>query len=130
MLGMTATFSVVSDSADVELDGFRLGYVAADGTQHRLSLADAWAVRFEAMAPARRVQGSERSAASAGPVVVIDDGWSRRVRVMAGTRPVDVVWTVTQRCSGWYAATTGARLDLRGLVCREIRRPEPASVNQ
>jgi hypothetical protein len=54
MFGVTATLSVVSDVAGVELDGFRLGYVAADGTQHRVSLADAWAVRFEAMSPARR----------------------------------------------------------------------------
>ena len=46
--------SVVSDAAGVELDGFRLRYVDEAGTQHGLSLADAWAVRFEAMSPARR----------------------------------------------------------------------------
>jgi hypothetical protein len=49
-----ATLSVAFDAAGVELDGFWLGYVAADGTQHGMSLADAWAVRFEAMSPARR----------------------------------------------------------------------------
>lgn len=55
MLDVTATLSVVSDAAGVELYRFRLGHVAADGTQqHGLSLADAWAVRFEAMSPARR----------------------------------------------------------------------------
>jgi hypothetical protein len=54
MFGVTATLSVVPGAADVELDGFRLGYVAEDGMQHRLSLADAWAVRFEAMSPVRR----------------------------------------------------------------------------
>jgi hypothetical protein len=36
MFGMTATLSVVSDAAGVELGGFRLGYVAADGTQYGL----------------------------------------------------------------------------------------------
>jgi hypothetical protein len=46
--------SVVPGAADVELDGFRLVYVAEDGTQHRLSLADAWTARFEAMSPVRR----------------------------------------------------------------------------
>lgn len=51
---MTATLSVVDDAAGVELDGSRLRYVDEDGMQHRLSLADAWAVRFEAMSPARR----------------------------------------------------------------------------
>src|SRR6266545_336094 len=91
MLGMTATLSVASDSADVELDGFRLGYVAADGTQAPAVAGGCLggAVRGDGSGPP--VQGSERSAASAGPVVVIDDGWSRRVRVVAGTRPVDVV---------------------------------------
>jgi len=33
--------------------GVEVGYVAEDGTRHRVTLADAWAVRFEAMAPAR-----------------------------------------------------------------------------
>ena len=46
--------SVVNETADGELDGFRLRYVAADGTQHGVSLADAWAVRFEGVSPARR----------------------------------------------------------------------------
>src|SRR5262245_9826154 len=54
MLGVTATLGLVRDVADAELDGFRLAYVAEDGSQHRLPLADAWAVRFEAVAPARR----------------------------------------------------------------------------
>ena len=54
MLGVTATLSVVCETAEVELDGFRLGYVDEVGTQHRLSLADGWTVRFEAMSPARR----------------------------------------------------------------------------
>jgi len=49
-----ASIGVVNNAAGVELDGFRLRYVAEDGTQHRLLLADAWAVRFEAMSPVRR----------------------------------------------------------------------------
>ncbi|MDW5324464.1 TnsA-like heteromeric transposase endonuclease subunit [Plantactinospora sp. KLBMP9567] len=36
------------------LDEFVVGYVTEDGTRRRVSLAEAWAVRFEAVAPARR----------------------------------------------------------------------------
>jgi TnsA-like endonuclease N terminal len=54
MFDVTTAFSVVCDVADAELDGFLVGYVAEDGTQCRVPMADAWAVRFEAMAPARR----------------------------------------------------------------------------
>jgi hypothetical protein len=54
MSGMTAALSVVSGAAEVGLDGFQLRYVAEDGTQRGVSLADAWAVQFEVMSPARR----------------------------------------------------------------------------
>jgi hypothetical protein len=33
---------------------FEVGYVTEDGSAHRVALTDAWAVRFEAMAPVRR----------------------------------------------------------------------------
>jgi len=46
--------SGVRDVADAELEGFRVRFVAPDGGQHRVPLADAWAVPFEVMAPARR----------------------------------------------------------------------------
>ncbi len=55
MSGVTVS-SVVGDWEAVALsaDGFEVGYVTEDGTQHRVPLADAWAVRFEAAVPARR----------------------------------------------------------------------------
>ncbi len=52
------------------MDDLQVGYVAEDGTWHRVSLVDAWAVRFEAMAPARRFPSRKGAAASAGPLVV------------------------------------------------------------
>jgi hypothetical protein len=54
MLGVTAALSVVDGVAGAGPEGFRVGYVAEDGMQCRVGLADAWAVRFEAMGPARR----------------------------------------------------------------------------
>jgi hypothetical protein len=41
---------------------FEVGYVAEDGSAHRVALTDAWAVRFEATAPvwrfySRKAQG-------------------------------------------------------------------------
>jgi hypothetical protein len=54
MFAVTVALGVVDDVADAGLEAFRVGYVAEDGTQRRVGLADAWAVRFEAMAPARR----------------------------------------------------------------------------
>jgi hypothetical protein len=51
---MTAALSVARDVAEEELDGFRVGYVSEDGMQHQVPLADARAVRFEVMMPARR----------------------------------------------------------------------------
>jgi hypothetical protein len=50
----SAALSVVDDVADAGLEEFRVEYVAEDGTQRWVGLADAWAVRFEAMGPARR----------------------------------------------------------------------------
>jgi hypothetical protein len=54
MLGMT-TLSAVRDTApDLSANEFEVGYIAEDGTRHRVPLADVRAVRLEAMAPARR----------------------------------------------------------------------------
>jgi len=36
-----------------ELDEYQVGYISQDGMRHQVSLADAQAVRFEVMAPAR-----------------------------------------------------------------------------
>jgi hypothetical protein len=41
MLDMTVTLSVVRGVADAELDRFRVGYVAEDGTRHQVPLVDA-----------------------------------------------------------------------------------------
>jgi len=41
-------------AVDGPLKEFEVGYVAEDGAQRRVPLVDAWAVRFEAVAPARR----------------------------------------------------------------------------
>jgi hypothetical protein len=79
MLGMTATLSVVCQTSEVELDGFRLGYVDESGTQHWLSLADAWAVRFEAMSPARRYRARKGQRHLPGL------WWSSRWLVTSGT---------------------------------------------
>src|SRR5512143_1370752 len=54
MLGVMTLPAVRGTAADGLLDGFEVGYVAEDGTQRRLPLADVLAVRFEAMAPVRR----------------------------------------------------------------------------
>jgi hypothetical protein len=95
---VTAALSVVRDVADTELDRFRVGYVAGDGTQHRLSLVDAWAVRFEVMAPAWRFTArkgkDDRSLAPSGnrpqhsspPCVGVRRGAGAYVRMGVGAR--------------------------------------------
>jgi hypothetical protein len=93
MFGVTAAVFRAVDVADAGLEGLRVEYLAEDGTQRRVGLADAWAVRFEAMAPGAAVHGAEGAAASAGLprglLVVVDGRWSRGVRVEAGTRSRD-----------------------------------------
>jgi hypothetical protein len=54
MLVVTVALGVVRDVAGAEREAFRVGYVTEDGAQHQVLLEDAWAVRFEAVAPARR----------------------------------------------------------------------------
>jgi hypothetical protein len=44
---------VVDTGCDWLVDGFVVGDVTEDGTQQRMPLTDAWAVRFEAMARRR-----------------------------------------------------------------------------
>ena len=41
-------------TAGTELGEYRVGYISQDDTRHQVSLADAQAVRFEVMIPARR----------------------------------------------------------------------------
>jgi hypothetical protein len=54
MVGMTAALSAAPDLAGAELGEYRVGYISQDGMRHQVSLADAQAVRFEVMSPARR----------------------------------------------------------------------------
>jgi len=42
------------DAVSLAPGSFEVGYVAEDGSAHRVALTDAWAVRFEATAPVRR----------------------------------------------------------------------------
>ena len=52
MLGSDDTVGVGDMASDWSV-GVEVGYVVEDGTRHRVTLADAWAVRFEEMAPAQ-----------------------------------------------------------------------------
>jgi len=52
---MTTTLPTMRNTApSLSADEFEVGYIAEDGTRHRVPLTGAAAVRFEAMAPARR----------------------------------------------------------------------------
>ena len=51
---MTAALSVAPGLAGAELGEHRVGYISQDGMRHQVSLADAQAMRFEVMSPARR----------------------------------------------------------------------------
>jgi hypothetical protein len=57
---------VARNLAEVELDGFRSGTSAGDGTLHQLPLADARAVRFEVMTPARRASNNGTASGDSG----------------------------------------------------------------
>ena len=56
-------------TAGTELGEYRLGYISQDDTRHQVSLADAQAVRFEVMIPARRfaARKGQRQFVGAGP---------------------------------------------------------------
>jgi hypothetical protein len=55
MLGVTVALGeALGLVVEADLDEFMVGYVAGAGAQHRVPLGAAWAVRLEAMAPARR----------------------------------------------------------------------------
>ena len=49
-----AAVAATNDLAEAELGEYRVGYLSQDGMRHQVSLADAQAVRFELMSPARR----------------------------------------------------------------------------
>jgi hypothetical protein len=90
---------------------FEVDYVAEDGTQHRVLLADAWSVRFEAVAPARRFNLRKRqrhlpgrwwSATDAGHVGY--ESWLERDHVMALDFDPSVVGIASQPF--WLSWTT------------------------
>ena len=91
MVGMTAALSVAPGLAGAELCEYRVGYVSQDGMRHQVSLADAQAVRFEVMSPARRfaarkgqrhLPGLWWSSTVAGGCVFLKGGLFRGVSVM------------------------------------------------
>jgi hypothetical protein len=57
MLGVTAAATAAPETADAHEgklpapDGFMIEFVTEDGALGKVRLADAWPVRFEAMAP-------------------------------------------------------------------------------
>ena len=51
---MTTLRAVSGGAADRTVDGLEVAYLTEDGDQHRTTLADAWATRFEWCLPARR----------------------------------------------------------------------------
>ncbi|MFJ8580047.1 TnsA-like heteromeric transposase endonuclease subunit [Micromonospora sp. NPDC093277] len=72
------------------MDGFEVGYVAEDGTQHRLPLTAVWTVRFEATAPVRRFTARKEQRHLPGRWWSATDGahvgyesWLERNHVMA-----------------------------------------------
>jgi hypothetical protein len=81
MLGVGDAATVAPETADAVV------FVTEDGVPGKVRLADAWPVRFEAMAPVRFAQAA---AASAGPLVVGAEGhhvgyesWLERDHVMS-----------------------------------------------
>jgi hypothetical protein len=124
------------------LDWFELGYVAEDGTQHRLLLEDAWAVRFEAMAPVRRFIARKGQRHLPGRWWSATDGahvgyesWLERDHVMAldfdaavvgiASQPFWLSWTTSQGRVRRHAPDYFARLaDGSAVVvdCRPVER--------
>jgi hypothetical protein len=114
MSGVTVS-SVVVDREAVALPaaGFAVGYVTEDGTRHRVPLADAWAVRFEAAVPARRFNArrgqrhlSGRWWSGTDGVHVGYESWLERDHVMAldfdatvvaiASQPFRLSWTTVE----------------------------------
>jgi hypothetical protein len=54
MLPVTALRAVSGGAADRTVEGFEVAWLTEDGDQHRTTLADARATRFEWCLPARR----------------------------------------------------------------------------
>ena len=53
MPGMTTLPAVRDTAPDLSANEFEVGYIAGDGTRHRVPVADVRAVPLEAMAPIR-----------------------------------------------------------------------------
>ena len=142
--------SVAQDWEAVTLsaDGFEFGYVAGDGAQHRVRLADAWAVRFEAMVPARRFNArkgqrhlSGRWWSGTDGVHVGYESWLERDHVMAldfdptvvgiASQPFWLFWTrVEGRVRSHAPDYFARRVDGTAVVvdCRPVERRPPRDV--
>ena len=60
-------------------DGFEVSYVAGDGAEHRVPLAQAWAVPLEQGIPVRRFASRKGQRHLSGVVVVSHNRWPRGV---------------------------------------------------
>ncbi len=60
--GMTTLRPSGAGHLTLSANEFEVGYIAEDGTRHRVPLAAEAAVRFEAMAPARQFDDSSKAA--------------------------------------------------------------------
>src|SRR5262245_10610154 len=149
-MSRVALSSVAGDWEAMALSvaGFEIGYVAEDGRQHRVPLADAWAVPFEAMAPARRfnarkgqrhLPGRWWSATDGGHVGY--ESWLERDHVMAldfdatvvgiASQPFWLSWTREDGKVGSHAPDYFARrVDGSAVVvdCRPVERRPPRDV--
>ena len=56
-------------------DGFEVSYVLDDGAEHRVPLAQAWAVPLEWGLPVRRFRSRKGQRHLSGPVVVSHNRW-------------------------------------------------------
>jgi hypothetical protein len=136
------------EAAALSVDGVEIGYVTEDGTQHRVSLADAWSVRFETMAPARRFQARKGQRHLPGRWWSATDGghvgyesWLERDHVMAldfdeavvgiASQPFWLFWTTVEGRVRSHAPDYFARrVDGSAVVvdCRPVGRRPPRDV--
>ncbi len=145
MLGMT-TLSAVRDTApDLSANEFEVGYIAEDGTRHRVPLADVRAVRLEAMAPARRFNARKGQRHLPGRWWSATDGthvgyeswlerdhltwldWDRAVTGIA-SQPFRLSWTGDEGQVRWHVPDFFARrADGSAVVvdCRSAERRGP-----
>lgn len=72
------------DAVSLVPGSFEIGYVAEDGSAHRVALTDAWAVRFEATAPVRRFYSRKAQRNLPGPLGSGQPGRLATARIRRG----------------------------------------------